>query len=161
MTKFTDADALDKLLKNVKGNGRPFDGKGEESKLEGEGGDGEGEGEEKGEGEGKGPGEGEGGDDPTEGKSWAEMVEEEFPEGKRLIENIKGMAEMLRKLLEEMAEEQGGERVHSLMFVLELAVETLYADFYAGVYTEVPEVMEEDVLRLRRMVREMGGEFTR
>lgn len=153
MTKFTDTAALDALLKNARGNasGRP-DGTGKGS------GDTPGDGTGGGEGDGEQPGEG---DDPGEGKSWAEMVEDEFPEGKRLEENLKDITELFKRMLDEMArEEQGSGRVHSLMFVLEIAVETLVADFYAGGYTDVPEVLEEDVFRLRRLVREMGEAFT-
>lgn len=159
-----DADKLAKLLEDADpGRGGKSKEKPDGKWGKAPGGDeGEGDGEGEGEGEGQpGEGEGEGGDTPTDERSWAEMVEEEFPEGKRLEENLEKMMDLLKRFFEKLAEDRDAKGVQSIMFLMELAVETLKQDFYDGAYVDVPEVLEEDVLRLRRVVREMAGEFTR
>ncbi len=147
MGNFSNLDKLGKLLKDVKGQqvgNVPHD-----DDTPGEPGQGE-------------PKEGQGDQMPDFEKSWAEMVEEEFPEGERLKEKIQDLGELFKKLLKkDNGEQEDPERVKSLMFILELAVEGLVRDFIDGLFVDFKEVKEEDVYRLRRFVREAAAEFTR
>lgn len=95
---------------------------------------------------------------PPSVKTWAEMVEaDQHGDEAEAVSTEEAVADAktrLDQMLKQVADEKGAEGVEGLLFAMGLAAETLAADFKDGRFTECPEVVEEDVFRLRRVVNE-------
>lgn len=95
---------------------------------------------------------------PDPSRTWAEMIEADQhgddAEATTTVAAVQSAKERLEKMLQQVAEEKGAAGVEGLLFAMSLAAETLATDFKDGRFAECPEVLEEDVFRLRRVVNE-------
>ena len=97
-----------------------------------------------------------------EDKTWAEMLEGDQQGEETAAEAtekaVKDARSRLEAMIQQAAEEKGAEGVEGLLFAMGLAAENLATDFRDGRFAECPEVVEEDVFRLRRLVNEASEE---